>query len=87
MVSKWYSQTMKLQMDRSGRLVVPRHLRDALGLGQGGTVDVSVYGEGLQILPGGRTARVIETEDGPVFHSDAVVTDDDVFGLIDQGRR
>ena len=33
-------------MDRAGRLVVPKPLREALGLGDGGEVEVSVYGQG-----------------------------------------
>lgn len=78
---------MKLIMDKAGRLVVPKPLREALGLGDGGEVDVSLYGQGLQVIPGGRTARLV-TEDGQlVAESDTVVTDEIIFGLIDSIRR
>ena len=78
---------MKLIMDKAGRLVVPKPLREALGLGDGGEVDVSLYGQGLQVIPGGRTAR-LATEDGQlVAESDTVVTDEIIFGLIDSIRR
>jgi len=54
----------------------------------GSTVDVSTYGSGVQITPGGRTATVERSEAGHlVATSQTVVTDDMMFGLIDAGRR
>ena len=54
----------------------------------GSTVDVSPYGNGVQITPGGRTATVERSEAGHlVAASETVVTDDMMFGLIDAGRR
>jgi len=78
---------MMLTMDKAGRLVVPKALREAMGLGDGGIVDISIYGQGLQIVPSGRTARLIETDQGIVAESDTVVTDEVVFGLVDAMRR
>lgn len=74
-------------MDSLGRIVVPKALRDALGLAPGTSVDVSLYGAGLQIVPAGRTARLREVDGSLVAESDTVVTDDDVFALIAAGRR
>jgi AbrB family looped-hinge helix DNA binding protein len=74
-------------VDSVGRIVVPKALRDALGLAPGTSVDVSLYGAGLQIIPTGRTARLREMDGSLVAESDTVVTDDDVFALIDAGRR
>jgi AbrB family looped-hinge helix DNA binding protein len=87
MVREWYDRTMKLTMDKAGRLVVPKPLREALGLRDGGEVDVSIYGGGLQIVPGGRTARIVEVDGQLVAESDNVVTDEMIFGLIDSLRR
>lgn len=78
---------MKLSMDRAGRLVIPRSMRDALGLPEGGPVDATLYGEGIQLVPGGRTARLRETSSGLVADSQTVVDDETVFALIDSGRR
>ncbi|MGH8925348.1 MAG: AbrB/MazE/SpoVT family DNA-binding domain-containing protein [Acidimicrobiia bacterium] len=79
---------MKARVDALGRIVVPKPLRDALGLTAGSVVDVSRYGDGLHIVPGGRTARLVETEDGIVVaESKTVVTDEMVFDLIEAGRR
>jgi hypothetical protein len=51
-------------------------------------VDVSLYGSGLQITPGGRTARLERGSNGRlVAESETVVTDDIMFALIDSARR
>ena len=74
-------------IDSVGRIVVPKALRDALGLRPGSTVDISRYGEGLQLVPVGRTARLVEEDGVLVATGDGTIDDDVVFGLIDQGRR
>jgi AbrB family looped-hinge helix DNA binding protein len=78
---------MKSVIDSVGRIVVPKPLRDALGLTPGSSVDVSRYGAGLQILPTGRTARIVEEDGVLVASGDTAINDDIVFGLIDAGRR
>lgn len=78
---------MKTSIDAAGRIVVPKPLRDALGLTPGSMVDISRYGAGLQLLPTGRTARLVEQSGVLVASGDTVIDDDVVFGLIDTGRR
>jgi AbrB family looped-hinge helix DNA binding protein len=79
---------MKSVIDSVGRVVVPKPLRDALGLTPGTTVDISPYGSGVQITPSGRTARLEREADGRlVARGDTVVSDETMFGLIDSGRR
>lgn len=78
---------MDAVVDSVGRVVVPKPLRDALGLTAGTRVDISLYGAGLHVVPAGRTARVVEEDGRLVADSDTVVDDDDVFGLIDSMRR
>jgi AbrB family looped-hinge helix DNA binding protein len=74
-------------MDSAGRVLVPKSLRDALGLRVGSTVDISRYGYGLQLVPDGRTARLVEEDGGLVAAGTVPVDDETVFALIDQGRR
>lgn len=74
-------------MDSGGRIVVPKALRDALGLVAGSTLDISRYGPGLHLVPGGRTARLVEKDGVLVGTSDTVIDDDIVFALIDAGRK
>ena len=79
---------MKVTIDSAGLLLLPKSLRDSTGLLPGAQVDVSVYGGGVQLTPGGRTARLERNADGHlVAVSDTVVTDDVLFALIDAGRR
>jgi len=78
---------MEAAIDSVGRIVVPKALRDALGLTTGTKVDVSLYGSGLHVVPVGRTARLVAEDGRLVADSDTVVTDDDVLGLLESIRR
>lgn len=79
---------MEATIDSGGRLLLPKALRDALGLTPGTKVDISRYGAGVQITPGGRTARLQRDAHGRlVSTADTTVTDDMMFTLIDAGRR
>lgn len=78
---------MKASLDSVGRIVVPKPLRDALGLVPGSTVDISRYGAGLQLIPTGRTARIVEEGGVRVVTGDTELDDDALVALIDAGRR
>jgi AbrB family looped-hinge helix DNA binding protein len=78
---------VKSSIDSGGRVVVPKPLRDALGLTPGTIVDISRYGAGLQLLPAGRTARLVYEHGDLVATAETTIDDSDVFGLIDAGRR
>jgi len=78
---------METTIDSVGRIVVPKPLRDALGFAAGSTVDISRYGAGLQLVPNGRTARLVEESGVLVATGDTTIDDDVVFGLIDAARR
>lgn len=79
---------MELVIDKAGRVVLPRGMREALGLDAGAVVDASLYGSGIQLVPGGRTARLVDDADGlPVAESTTVIDDETVFALIDSGRK
>ena len=78
---------MEVTIDSAGRIVIPKPLRDALGLTPGSKVDVSRYGAGVQIVPAGGTARLVYEDGLLVGTGDTVIDDAIVFGLIDSGRR
>ena len=79
---------MEATIDSAGRILLPKALRDALGLVPGTKVDVSSRGGSVQITVGGRTARLQRDDEGRlVAVSDTIVTDESMFAIIDAGRR
>jgi AbrB family looped-hinge helix DNA binding protein len=78
---------MEAVIDQAGRIVLPKAIRDALGLLPGTQVDISPYGAGVQIVPAGRTARLVQEDGVLVASGDTPVDDDMVFALIDAGRK
>lgn len=78
---------MKTTVDAAGRIVIPKPLRETLGLGPGSSVEISRYGSGLQLIPTGRTARLVTEAGALVATGDTTIDDEAVFGLIDAGRR
>jgi AbrB family looped-hinge helix DNA binding protein len=78
---------METTIDAAGRIVVPKALRDELGLTPGSIVDISRYGAGLTLIPGGRTARIVEEDGHLAFDSSDAIDDEILFRLIDAGRR
>jgi len=78
---------MEATIDHVGRIVLPKVLRERLGLISGSKVDVSLYGDGLHLSPGGRTARLEHRGGRLVAVATTRVTDDDVLGLLDTIRR
>ena len=78
---------MQTTIDALGRIVVPKKLRDALGLRAGDPVDVSAYGTGLQVTPVSRTAQLRTVAGRLVAEADTRIDDEIVFGLVDSGRR
>lgn len=78
---------MEAVIDQAGRVVLPKPIRDALGLLPGTRVDITAYGAGAQLMPAGRTARLVEEDGVLVAAGDTPVNDDVVFALIDSGRK
>ena len=87
MGSDWYGIPMEAIVDQAGRIVLPKFIRDALGLLPGTKVDISPYGAGVQVVPAGRTARLVDEGGVLVSAGDTPVDDDILFGLIDAGRK
>jgi AbrB family looped-hinge helix DNA binding protein len=83
----WYRFPMEAVVDQAGRIVLPKSIRDALGLLPGTKVDISPYGAGVQVVPAGRTARLVDEDGVLVSAGETPVDDDMLFSLIDAGRR
>lgn len=78
---------MRTTIDRSGRLVIPKPLREAMGL-LDGEVELFLDGTGLRIEP--VTDDTLAEEGGRLVipsSGDQQVTDDQVRALRHAGRR
>lgn len=71
----------------AGRIVVPKALREELGLTPGSTVDISRYGFGLQVVPGGRSGHLEVVDGRLVLTGEGEIDNEDVLRLVDAGRR
>jgi AbrB family looped-hinge helix DNA binding protein len=47
----WYLLPMRTTIDRAGRLVIPRMLRERIGLARGGDVELELDGAAVRIQP------------------------------------
>ena len=78
---------MRATIDSGGRVLLPKALRDSLGLTPGSQVDISAYGSGVQVSPAGRTATVVERNGRLIAISEDTVTDEMLYSIMDSGRR
>jgi AbrB family looped-hinge helix DNA binding protein len=80
---------MKASIDRAGRLVVPKPLRDALGFAEGTELELTAVDGRLEVVAPSRV-RVEEGPHGVRFADDAdaaPLTAEMVRDLQEQGRR
>lgn len=81
---------MRVTVDRVGRVVIPKPLRVALGIGPDTELDLVADGTGLRLDPVRTPERPITEPDGfPLlgFVPGVVLTDDDVRRLRDDLQR
>lgn len=77
---------MRTTIDQAGRLVIPKSLREQVGLSPG-PVEIDVDGAALRIEPVAEV-DLIERDGWLVIDAhDLVITDDDVRALRDAGQR
>lgn len=72
---------MTVSIDRAGRVVIPKDVRELLGLDEDTRFDLDVVGDALQLTPIRRPGRVVVEVDGwPVLApvDGGVVSDADV---------
>lgn len=81
---------MRTTIDAAGRLVVPKAIRDRLGLSAGTQVELT-EGDGLlEVAPAPIEVRVADREYGPVLVAEGdgpPLTDDDVRTALERVRR
>jgi AbrB family looped-hinge helix DNA binding protein len=81
---------MKTTIDRLGRVVVPKPIRDKLGLRGGERLEVEERDGVIDLRPAAMEAKVVETPQGPVAEplgSTTPLTDELVREVLEQARR
>lgn len=81
---------MKLTIDAAGRVVIPKQVRDRLGLTAGSELELDELGDHLELRPAGRDVWIDRTDGRPVARTAADsprLTADDVRDLVDRQRR
>ena len=81
---------MRTTIDRAGRIVVPKAIREQLRLLDGGEVDITERDGVIEIVPVAVAATLIETADGLVAvapDGHASISDEVVQAAIDASRR
>lgn len=64
MVEQWYRRTMRVTIDKAGRVVIPKVFRQQLGLRADSELEIVADGGGLRLEPADRTPRTIDDGDG-----------------------
>jgi len=81
---------VKATIDRVGRVVVPKPIRDKLGLRGGEPLEVEERDGVIELRPAAMEARVVETPQGPVAEplgSTTPLSDELVREVLEQVRR
>lgn len=81
---------MKTTIDSAGRIVVPKRLRDAIGLAPGSAIEIEERDGDLVLRPVGPVTRIVRRRGRQVIEVDRPVpplTIEQVRELIDSGRR
>jgi len=85
----WYPCSMRVSVDKVGRIVIPKRLRDQAGIGAETELDIVFDGVAITLEPVVTHERIIDRRDGlPLLRAvpDGVLTDDVVRALRDEQR-
>lgn len=81
---------MKITIDRLGRVVVPKPIRDKLGLRGGEALEVEERDGVIELRPAATEVRILETPEGPVaepLEPIPPLTDELVREALERARR
>lgn len=81
---------MRTTIDSGGRVVIPKPIRDRLGLGPGSVVEVAEYEGRVEVAPAEAPIQLVEVDGAPVATSAEPLqplTDDIVRATLERTRR
>lgn len=62
---------MQISMDAAGRIVIPKPIRERLGIGPGSTLELDELADHVELRPAGREVWIDRTGDRPVARTAA----------------
>lgn len=89
-MTEWYAHAMKSTIDAAGRIVVPKALRERLGLAGGRAVEICERDGRLEIVPAPTSMKLVKRGGGSVAvpaRKLPPLTDDIVRDTLEQTRR
>jgi AbrB family looped-hinge helix DNA binding protein len=89
-LQQWYRQTMQATIDAGGRVVVPKEVRERLGLRPGSRVELTEVEGHLEISPAATPARLVDHDGVLVAVTDTdlpVLTAEQVRDAVEATRR
>jgi AbrB family looped-hinge helix DNA binding protein len=81
---------MRIAIDSAGRVVIPKALRESLGLTAGQSLEITEWDGRLEIVPAPTPMRLVDDGDGVAAVADAempVLTADMVRDTLERTRR
>jgi AbrB family looped-hinge helix DNA binding protein len=87
MALAWYRHAMRVSIDRAGRVVVPKPLRDQLGLAPDTPLEIEAVDGHLELHAHHPPPTVVEGPNGPVVAATGTpISDDDVRAVLEAAR-
>jgi AbrB family looped-hinge helix DNA binding protein len=84
--SSWHNKAMEIPVDKAGRMVVPKPVRDRLGLQREGKLELVEGPEGYVLKPVEAATGLIRDEDGWLVIPGDPNTKIDWFRIVDDDR-
>jgi AbrB family looped-hinge helix DNA binding protein len=89
-LGRWYFYGMRTAIDSAGRVVIPKALRDVLGLTAGQPLEITEHDGRLEIVPAATPMLLVDEGDGVAAVADAdmpLLTADLVRDTLERIRR
>jgi AbrB family looped-hinge helix DNA binding protein len=87
MPSSWYAYTMHVSIDRAGRVVIPKPLREQLGFSPETLLEAEVVDDRLELSAPHEPAKLVEGPNGPVVAATGTpLTDEEVRRTLEAVR-
>ncbi len=84
---KWYAAAMQVSIDRAGRVVIPKPLRDELGFSPGAPLDAEIIDGRLELSTPYEPAQLVEGPHGPSLAATGTpIADADVRRVLEAVR-